>query len=207
MNNVEDLQRAIREEERRLMAIEEERKWREYEEAAEHDAAEAKEFRAAMPPLDQMNGSAIDVSVPQSEGEIEDAIRWMKTPRSLKLQLRNSAKEFRFVLMETDSAAAPSPSDAMYSYRLSWLHLDADAVGAEEGIEGFVNLRDVAEVKRPPGGPTGGSDASLFTLVLKKGNPQAVKNSGGLLSINVRTSSPDECALYRSGLMALVPRS
>ena len=55
----------------------------------------------------------------------------------------------------------------------------------------------MAQIKAVPTDPT------LFSLLLRGNNPQAVRNSGGLHAVNVRASTPSECAMYLSGLVGL----
>ena len=179
--DTQELQAAIAAEERRLMAIEEERKWREYEAAvAGAVVADAPVDMAAVP--SQAPGSDyIEVEQPRNAAEQREATEWLKVPRKLALKERNSESEMVFSVVEDHDG-----------FKLQW-----STPTAPTEVEGFALLADVAQVKAVA------SDTTLFSVVLRGHNPQAVRNSGGLHAVNVRASSPSECAMYRSGLIGL----
>jgi len=196
-----ELQRAIAAEERRLMAIEEERKWREYEadvlggggadDGADLASVQPSPMHAASPahapPSPAMGGAAeIEVEVPRNAAELSEATEWLKVPRKLWLRERNSESDMIFAVVGEGAFTGEA------AYQLQW-----SLPSTPREIEGFVSLADIATVKAVPTDPT------CFSLVLRGHNPQAVRNSGGLHAVNVRTTSPSECAMYRSGLLGL----
>jgi hypothetical protein len=189
-SQVSELQRAIRDEERRLMAVEEERRWLFMEQQADQETV--------MSPGGGHGGSmgggdagfhqeqAIEVELPQTPEDLKEALDWLMEPKLLSLKERNSERQFEYVLFEMDNANG-------HDYQLMWY-----ANGNPSSPEGFVLLSDIEDIKTAP------SDATLFTLVLKKNKPQAVRNSGGLHIVCIRGRSAPECAMYRSGLLGLM---
>ena len=181
------------------MAIEEERKWREYEadvlggEEAQPAAvgaaltSPAVSAASMVPPSPAGMGAApaeIEVEVPRNAAELSEATEWLKVPRKLWLRERNSESDMVFAVVGEDADVG--------AHQLQW-----SLPSTPREIEGFVSLADIGTVKAVP------SDPTCFSLVLRSHNPQAVRNSGGLHAVNVRCSSPSECAMYRSGLLGL----
>ena len=179
--DTQELQAAIAAEERRLMAIEEERKWREYEAAVAGAVVADAPVDMAAAPSHAPGSDYIEVEQPRNAAEQREATEWLKVPRKLALKERNSESEMVFSVVEDHDG-----------FKLQW-----STPTAPTEIEGFALLADVAQVKAVA------SDTTLFSVVLRGHNPQAVRNSGGLHAVNVRASSPSECAMYRSGLIGL----
>eukprot|EP00937_MAST-01D_sp_MAST-1D-sp2_P006695 g6695.t1 len=136
-------------------------------------------------------GAGIEVEQPRNAQELAEATEWLTVARTLTLKERNSESPMVFeVVAESAGGGAEGGAPA---YRLQWRLPEAP----EGDTEGFASLLDVAAIKPAP------SDPTVFSLVLRGHNPQAVRNSGGLHAVNVRTNSPSECAMYRSGLIGL----
>lgn len=190
------------------MGIEEERRWREYEAAviappppaaaaAAPSLAGPAEGAVADGAADGAAGAGagaggdeghIEVAAPRNAQELREATEWLQNARTLCLKERNSESDMVFaVVPETQQHEGQVPG-----YRLQW-----SLPGTPAEVEGFCSLMDIAAVKPAP------SDPTVFSLVLRGHNPQAVRNSGGLHAVNVRTGSASECAMYRSGLAAL----
>jgi multidrug efflux pump subunit AcrA (membrane-fusion protein) len=190
-SQVSELQRAIRDEERRLMAVEEERRWLYMEQQA--DTAESAASPAGHATVGGGGGAAfqeqsIEVELPQTPEDLREALDWLKEPKVLSLKERNSERQFEYALFEQADTATGN-----LDYQLIWY-----ANGNPSDPEGLVLLSDIDDIKAAP------SDATLFTLVLKKNKPQAVRNSGGLHIVCIRARSAPECAMYRSGLLGLM---
>ena len=124
----------------------------------------------------------IEVELPRTPEDLKEALEWLKEPKVLALKERNSERQFSFTLYEAEG-----------DFQFVWA-----ATNNPSSTEGFVLLSDIEDIKAAP------SDPTLFTLVLKKNKPQAVRNSGGLHIVVVRARSPPECAMYRSGLLGLM---
>ena len=122
----------------------------------------------------------------------DEAISWLKTPRNLIIKERNSERQFEFVVVD-GIEVAPNDPERKGQYALRWGNMGATS--------GFISIRDIAEVKQA------NTDPSNMIVVLKKPNSQAVKNSGGLQMLCIRTNSFMDCTKYRTGLQALMSRA
>jgi len=114
---------------------------------------------------------------------------WLTTARNLIIKERNSERQFEFVVVPGSSIAPEDPLRSKH-YALHW--------GNNGSTSGFISVIDIAEVKQA------NTDPSNMIVVLKKPNSQAVKNSGGLQMLCIRTNSFMDCTKYRTGLQALM---
>jgi hypothetical protein len=208
-SSVDELQRAIQDEERRLMAIEEERRWRQYEQQAAGGAAVGAAGAGAQAGSGGDGGGGggqqfveeeIEVELPQTAAELKEALDWLREPKLCQLKERNSERPFEFVATEALGVGAGAmgsgeDDDDGAGYQFQW-----SEPGMPSVVEGFVLLSDVADIK----GVANDTTRTLFTILLRKNSPQAVRNSGGLHSVCVRAGSPSEAAMFRSGLLGLV---
>merc|ERR1711865_1160887 len=127
--------------------------------------------------------------------ELKEALDWLREPKLCQLKERNSERQFEFVAVEAHSGQGAVHAGVATGYQFQWAE-----PGMATSVEGFVLLSDIADVKGVANDPT----RTLFTIILRKSNPQAVRNSGGLHSVCVRAGSAGEAAMFRSGLLGVV---
>ncbi|GMH91549.1 hypothetical protein TL16_g12088, partial [Triparma laevis f. inornata] len=126
---------------------------------------------------------------PMADGE---ALPWLMERRNLIIKERNSERQFEFSVVNGSSVAPNDPTRAN-NYALQW--------GNKGNISGFISVIDIAEIKQA------NTDPSNMIIILKKPNAQAVRNSGGLQMLCIRTNSFPDCTKYRTGLQALMENS
>jgi hypothetical protein len=127
---------------------------------------------------------------PQQQG-LGDAetLPWLMTARNLIIKERNSERQFEFSVVN-GSQVAPNDPARSNNYALHW--------GAGGNTSGFISVIDIAEIKQA------NTDPSNMIIILKKPNAQAVRNSGGLQMLCIRTNSFPDCTKYRTGLQSLM---
>ena len=135
-----------------------------------------------------VNAIADQLAAANLEATNSETLPWLMTARKLILKERNSERWLDFCVM---NGADVCPNDPVRSrhYALHW--------GAGDAMNGFLSVVDISDVRQS-------QDPSTMVISLKQPSAQAVRNSGGLQMLVIKTNSFPDCTKYVTGLLSLM---